>query len=204
MPNKLFQIFRAGTHTAMSGTSFEFREQDLHYIASGYSKKKLCAPLVLGHPADNMPKYGEVDGLFVEGGALYAQANVNISLMDMVQRKLYKNVSASFIAPKNAANPTPGVYYLRHVGFLGAHPPAVKGLAALAFAEYSHHIDFSEGYGINSENIAPSFVMAKGYQCAASNQVFNLANDYRRVCPSMSFAEAAQRAETILTNHKRI
>lgn len=204
MANKLFQIFRAGTHTAMSGKSFVFSEQDLQYIAAGYSKNRLRAPLVLGHPADNLPEYGEVDALFVEGNALYAQANVNTALIGMVQRKLYNNVSASFIEPTNAANPTPGVYYLRHVGFLGAHPPAVKGLAALAFSESSHHIDFSEGYGINTENIAPSFVVAAGYQCPVSNPVFNLATDYQRVCPSMSFAEAAQRAETILTNQKRI
>lgn len=39
------------------------------------------------------------------------------------------------LPPYGPANPKPGAYYLRHVGFLGAQPPAVKGLAPVEFAE---------------------------------------------------------------------
>ncbi|MFS2072756.1 hypothetical protein ACEN9D_28795 [Pseudomonas sp. CT11-2] len=39
----------------------------------------------------------------------------------------------------------PGVYYLRHVGFLGAQPPAVKGLRPIELAEGEPGvIEFSE------------------------------------------------------------
>jgi hypothetical protein len=47
----------------------------------------------------------------------------------------YRAVSASIYPKDSPSNPTPGQYYLRHVGFLGGQPPAVKGLPEPAFAE---------------------------------------------------------------------
>ena len=38
----------------------------------------------------------------------------------------------------------PGKWYVRHVGFLGAHPPAVKGLAPINFAAGEQFVEFSE------------------------------------------------------------
>ena len=56
----------------------------------------------------------------------------------MVRAGRFKKVSASFYTPDSPHNPVPGVYYLRHVGFLGAQPPAVKGLAPVP-------VNFAEG-----------------------------------------------------------
>jgi hypothetical protein len=201
MQNKLFQIFKVGTHTPMSGNSLIFNENDLNYMAAVYQKNILRAPLVLGHPANNLPEYGFVNRLFVQGDRLYAEAKASDALVRMVQAKNYNNVSASFIAPNAPDNPTPGAYYLRHVGFLGAMPPAVKDLAPLAFAESNHRLSFAENFAI-TEFAYSSFVVPAGYQVSTLNQsIFNLAKDYQRVCPSMSFAEASQRAETIILNH---
>ena len=50
----------------------------------------------------------------------------------------YKKVSASFFPPTAKNNPVPGVYYLKHVGFLGGAAPAVSGLGTVtdpAFAD---------------------------------------------------------------------
>ncbi len=47
----------------------------------------------------------------------------------------YKKRSASFYAPDSPNNPVPGVYYLRHVGWLGALPPGVKGLDEVSLTE---------------------------------------------------------------------
>jgi len=52
----------------------------------------------------------------------------------------YKFRSASFYEPNDPSNPTPGSWHLKHVGWLGAQPPSVKGLGA-AFSEG----DISEG-----------------------------------------------------------
>ena len=51
---------------------------------------------------------------------------------DWVAAGRYKKRSASFYTADHPSNPTPGKPYLRHVGFLGAQPPAVKGLADFA------------------------------------------------------------------------
>lgn len=48
----------------------------------------------------------------------------------------------------------PGVYYLRHVGFLGAQPPAVKGLRSIELAEAEPGvIEFSES-GVQTKSSA--------------------------------------------------
>lgn len=203
LQNKLFQIFRTGAHTSAGGSTLVFSKQDLELIAAGYSKKRLRAPLVLGHPADNLPEYGEVDDLFAKGDELYAQATVGDKLLEMVRTGRYKKVSLSLIAPTSPGNPTPGAYYLRHVGFLGSQPPAVKGMAAPSFAEASGSLDFSEGCEILAAISAPALpVVAPGYRLSKEGtQIFMLATDYQRACPSLSFVEAAQRAESILNTH---
>lgn len=200
--HKLFQIFRVGTHTSAGGTPLVFSKQDLEHIAVGYSKKRRRAPLVLGHPADNLPEYGGADALFVNGDALYAQAAVSDALQEMVRAGRYKNISPSFIAPHSQHNPTPGAYYLRHIGFLGAQPPAVKGMAALKFSECSGNLSFAECYGIQAASVMQELpVLPPGYQLDKERtKVFMLAADYQRVCPGISFSEAAQRAETTINN----
>jgi hypothetical protein len=64
-------------------------------------------------------------------------------LIDLVRSGNYKKISASFFSPYHGDNPAPGIWCLRHVGFLGAVPPAVKGMEALAFSETSA-VDFAE------------------------------------------------------------
>lgn len=202
--HKLFQIFKAGTHTAMNGMTLSFTEQDLEYIAAGYSKARLSAPLVLGHPVDSKPEYGEADALFVQGDALYAQATVKDELVAMVRARNYTKVSAFFILPDASDNPTPGVYYLRHVGFLGAMPPAVKGLAALSFTEHSRHtVSFSECHSVKSAGMDTRPFWGSLPVDPARQEIFNLAKDYQRVCPGLSFAEASQRAESIITTQEK-
>ena len=53
----------------------------------------------------------------------------------MVQAGRFKKRSASFYPPQAPNNPTPGKWYLRHVAFLGAQPPAVAGLKDIQFSE---------------------------------------------------------------------
>lgn len=59
---------------------------------------------------------------------------VDPEFAEMVNAGRFKKISASFYTPDAPNNPVPGVYYLRHVGFLGAQPPAVKGLKQAEFA----------------------------------------------------------------------
>jgi len=54
---------------------------------------------------------------------------------DLVRAGRLKYVSASFWTPAAPTNPKPGIFYLRHLGFLGAEPPSVKGLKPAEFAD---------------------------------------------------------------------
>lgn len=140
------EIFRAGTRTDNNGNTVTITADDVAAIASHYDKTKHEAPIVVGHPTTNAPAFGWVDKLTAENGVLFANfAEVDDDFADLVRKGRYKKVSASFYPPKHASNPEPSNFYLRHVGFLGAHPPAVKGLAAINFADDEDGIvSFSE------------------------------------------------------------
>jgi hypothetical protein len=129
-------IFRAGRHTAMSGATLDFTEADLEAMVKAYDPAKHEAPLVVGHPVANAPAYGWVKSLaFAEGEVQAEPHQVDEAFQEMVGAGRFKKISASLYTPTAPANPVPGVYYLRHVGFLGAQPPAVKGLRDASFGD---------------------------------------------------------------------
>lgn len=135
MDTKPLHIFQAGTHTAMSGATLAFSEADLAAAAAAYDPALHEAPLVCGHPKHDMPAYGWVKSLQVADGGLEATPDqVDPAFAELVAAGRFKKISAAFYSPTAKNNPVPGVYYLRHVGFLGAQPPAVKGLRNPEFA----------------------------------------------------------------------
>lgn len=132
----------------MSGDVIEFSESDLKATATAYDPKRYEAPLVVGHPKLDAPAYGWVKSLAYSGALEAEPDQVDAAFAEIVRAGRYKKVSASFFAPHSPQNPTPGVYYLRHVGFLGAQPPAVNGLRSVSFAEdekgvieFAEHVD---------------------------------------------------------------
>ena len=141
-----FQIFRAGTRTDHNGNTVTITEADVARAAAAYDPELNQAPIVIGHPADNAPAYGWVAGLSADGGVLSADfAQVDDGFKELVNAGRYKKVSASFYPPAHPANPKPGVWYLRHLGFLGAAAPAVKGLQPINFcADTEGIVEFSE------------------------------------------------------------
>lgn len=113
-------IGQTGTWKDSGGTPRSFTTADLDAIIANYDPKQEEAPLVLGHPKTDDPAYGWVRGLKREGGRLFAQvAQVPAELSHAVQTGLYRYVSMAL---------HPGGKRLRHVGLLGAVPPAMKGL----------------------------------------------------------------------------
>lgn len=132
---KHIQIFKPGRHVAMSGEAVEFSEADLRATADAYDPKLYEAPLVVGHPAVDAPAYGWTKALEYAEGLLRAEPDqVDAAFAELVRAGRFKRVSASFFKPNAKNNPKPGVYYLRHIGFLGAAAPAVQGLKPVSFA----------------------------------------------------------------------
>lgn len=137
--NHAIHIFRPGRHTSMQGATIDFGESDLIATAKAYDPTRHEAPLVIGHPRADAPAWGWVGGLTADEGGLFATPRqLDPAFAEMVRAGRFKKVSASFYTPDSPHNPVPGVYYLRHVGFLGAQPPAVKGLAPVP-------VNFAEG-----------------------------------------------------------
>ena len=133
---KTLHIFKPGRQTAMNGLTLEFSESDLAASAAAYDPAKHEAPIVIGHPKHDAPAYGWVKSLATADDGLQAEPHqVDAAFAELVEAGRYKKISASFYLPDAPNNPVPGVYYLRHVGFLGAQPPAVKGLKAAEFAD---------------------------------------------------------------------
>lgn len=133
--SKPIEIFKAGAHTSMQGEELAFAEADIAATAAAYDPALHEAPLVVGHPKHDAPAYGWVKSLAVDGDGLVAvPQQVDASFAEMVGAGRFKKISASFYPPGAKANPVPGVYYLRHVAFLGGQAPAVKGLKPVEFA----------------------------------------------------------------------
>lgn len=119
-------IFKIGTHTDSNGVTKEWTEKELDNIVSSYDPQKHEAPVVIGHPKDNAPAYGWIEAVKREGDILYAKMKGLIpEFVDMVKKGMFKKRSIS-LYPDGA---------LRHIGFLGATPPAVKGLPDFAFGD---------------------------------------------------------------------
>lgn len=113
-----------------------FTEDQLAASAKAYDPAKHEAPIVIGHPTASAPAYGWIKAVSYADSQLRAEPHqVLEDFAELVKKGAFKKVSASFYTPDAQGNPVPGVYYLRHVGFLGAQPPALKGLAPVSFKE---------------------------------------------------------------------
>lgn len=142
------EIFRAGRHTDDAGGIHEFSEADIAGMVASYDPALREAPLTVGHPASNLPAYGWVSGLkrTADGRLAMDTRAVEPQFAEMVRDQRFPKRSSSFYPPSHPNNPKPGGWYLRHVAFLGAQPPAIAGLKDIAFAEADNAgaVNFSE------------------------------------------------------------
>lgn len=121
-----FEIFKAGKHSSSNGVTREYTVEDCQKIVDNYNSNVTNheAPIVIGHPKDNDPAFGWIEKLKLVGDTILAKPKQVVKeFADAVQKGLYKKRSISLYPD----------FTLRHVGFLGAVPPAVKGLADLKF-----------------------------------------------------------------------
>jgi hypothetical protein len=144
---KPLELFRAGRHTAIDGTTHEITRAQLVELAESYDPSVAEAPIVVGHPALNAPAYGWARRVYVEGDRLLAEPHqVDPAFAELVNAGRFKKISASIYLADSPANPKPGRPYLRHIGFLGAQPPAVKGLRDASFGESLEGVvEFGDG-----------------------------------------------------------
>lgn len=146
---KPLHIFKPGRWTTVAGETIEFTEAEVRAMAAAYSPAKHKAPIVVGHPALDAPARGWVESLSADERGLFAvPTKVDPAFAEEARAGRWGTVSARFYRPDSPANPVPGVWYLRHIGVLGAQPPGVKGLLEPEFAEGEGEdgcVSFAEG-----------------------------------------------------------
>jgi hypothetical protein len=125
--------FKSGLHIDSDGQARKWEPEDVDNIAQQYNKatdpanpERHIAPIVIGHPKDNSPAFGWIEKAKAAGGKLYLKlTEMQPEFIDMLKKGLYKTRSISLYPDLN----------IRHLGFLGGAPPAVKGLGPFKFAE---------------------------------------------------------------------
>ncbi len=138
------ECFVIGTHTDSKGRTATYSEADLLQMQKNTPRR--TAPIVIGHPQANHPAYGWNDDIKVEGGKLSIKFDqVNEDFAEMDKNGAFKKRSLSI--GKNQD----GEYYIRHVGWLGAKPPAIKGLADVEYNDGEDAVvyEFGETEAIN-------------------------------------------------------
>ncbi|MEW6263377.1 MAG: hypothetical protein AB1641_09885 [Thermodesulfobacteriota bacterium] len=130
------EIFRGGPQVDGRGRTHD-GDALIETALTRFNAAEHEPPVVVGHPADNAPAYGWIENLrrSVRDGAQVLEARfkqVVPEFADLVNRGLFKKRSAAFYPDGR----------LRHVGFLGAAPPAVKGLADIKFGADDGAVSF--------------------------------------------------------------
>lgn len=131
------EVFRPGTHVTMGGERLTFSADDLRTLAASYDRDAAPAPVVIGHPTTDAPAFGWSHGFRFDEASQRLVADVGEvvpAFAEAVRAGRYRKVSLAFFRPTEPANPKPGTWYPRHVGFLGAAAPAVTGLKTVSFA----------------------------------------------------------------------
>ncbi len=133
---KLLHIFKPGRWITTAGEAIEFSQADLQASARAYDPRVAKAPLVVGHPATDDPAKGWAAAAAANERGLFVRPDkVDPAFAEEVKSGRWGTISTKFYRPTDPSNPVPGVYYIRHVGFLGAVNPAVKGLDDPEFSE---------------------------------------------------------------------
>lgn len=139
---KRIQVFRPGTHTSAQGIELTFTADQVRAIAQNYDAENAPAPVVIGHPTMDGPAFGWAAAFSYDDKAERLEADLDQlapEFVAAVESGAYRKVSIALFGPQHPANPKPGNYYPRHIGFLGAAPPAVTGLKPVNFAAGSDH-----------------------------------------------------------------
>lgn len=130
------EILKPGSFTDVNGVRVTFTPRDIEELVATYDAACDPAPAVIGHPKTDDPAYAWTESLSLQNGRVVAQiGQIDPGFENMVSAGRYKRISPSIYPRSHPANPAPGKYYLKHIGFLGAAPPAIKGLAPVAFSE---------------------------------------------------------------------
>jgi len=146
------EVFKAGTHTDSKGRQVTFSKADVEQMVENH--KLGAAPAVIGHPKDTAPAYAQVAQYKLDDdGRLFAKFDkINPAFEAGVESGAYYNRSVSVHKDDRHG------WRVRHVGWLGAMPPAIDGLQPVEFsADDDNCFEFA----------APGYSLVWGLESAA-------------------------------------
>lgn len=125
------EAFKTGEVVDMAGKSHNFSEADLNDLNEGIHNQLAAGyqpPMVKGHPKVDDPRVASIVDSKVEDNVLKVKLDdVSPDFADEVKKGGFKYISAAIYSNLKKG--------LRHLGALGAHAPAMKGMAPLCFGE---------------------------------------------------------------------
>jgi len=171
------EVFRAGSHTDAKGQQISFSQADLDQMVVNHALG--AAPAVLGHPKHNDPAYAWTSELKRDGDSLFAKfTDINADFSKGVESGAYRNRSVSVVNQPDTG------WRVRHVGWLGAMPPAIDGLRPVEFADGQEHFEFS---------MAEPWRVRWGFQ--------SIANILRRVRESVIADKGLEAADAVVSSY---
>ena len=114
-------------HVLKVDPSLGITNEHVKGLAESYATSGVRAPVVTGHPKDNSPAFGWVVSCREDNENLFCDVDLTPEFFALVEKGHYRERSVAFYDRKP--------YVLRHLGFLGANPPAIKGLKELTFSD---------------------------------------------------------------------
>ena len=124
---KWFSIFMGGEQVDSKGTKRVWSETELDEIVNNTQKRInrdlfSGAPLVVGHPKTDSPAYGWTSEIKrVRNTILIKGSKLHAAFAKGFKKGQWPNRSIRIAKGKDGL-------YLRHIGFLGAVPPAIEGM----------------------------------------------------------------------------
>lgn len=129
-----FELAKVGKYQDRFGKLVELTRERLTKCVEQYKPDTYQSPITVGHPGSvKEPAWGKVGALKFENDTLYFQPSRLVAeFAEMVNKGMYTQVSAGF----NTEN-----WSLTHVAFLGAKPPAIKGLKEVMAVEFAAPVE---------------------------------------------------------------
>ena len=173
-----YEIFEGGKQKASNGKIINLSESDLDQVIENSQGRDI--PLVIGHPKEADPAYGWSKEYKREGLKLFTRSHSFADeFSDAVQHKHFPKRSVSLEPSEN------GGLQIRHVGFLGAVPPAVKTLTDIEFAQ-------------SDESLTFDFSMSADERREVGFSFKNIAGYFRRLKNSMIEKTSLEEADKLM------
>lgn len=197
----LCHIFKTGTHTDSNGNIKEWTTNDLDKICYQFKNVHRDVPICVGHPKTNSPAYGWIDEVKRVGDNLYCSfKGVQDEFKTAIKKGLFKNRSISFDKDLN----------IRHIAFLGAQAPAIKGLEEFCFEDFltdklnTYEIsDFEDTKEVNVGNQELNELLkAKDDEILALKKQIEASEKAQKTKEFEDFVQEAVKNGKILPKHK--